>query len=60
MGSSTTRISLPAGKELCLSFSAKGYKTLVPADPSDPAKPLCVQLKSGEVKSIAVELEPQR
>ena len=55
---STTRIPVPAGKELCLSFSAKGYRQLTPMDPADPARPLCVQLKSGEVKSIAVELVP--
>jgi len=53
------RISAPAGKEICPSFSAKGYQALVPRDPSDPEKPLCVRLQSGEVKPLAVELVPE-
>lgn len=56
---STTRTAVPAGKELCLSFSAKGYQDFVPMDSADPDKPLCVQLKSGQVKSLAVELMPE-
>jgi hypothetical protein len=56
---STTRTPVPVGKELCLSFSAKGYQDFVPSDPVDPGKPLCVQLKSGEVKSLAIVLVPE-
>jgi len=56
---STKRISIPAGKEVCLTFSAKGYGTLVPSDPADPSKPLCLRLQSGEVKSLDVQLEPE-
>lgn len=53
------RISVPAGKQICPSFSAQGYQTLAPRDPSDPEKPLCLQLQSGEVKSLNVELVPE-
>jgi 5-hydroxyisourate hydrolase-like protein (transthyretin family) len=56
---SNKRISVPAEKEICPSFSAKGYKTLLPRDPSDPEKPFCVRLRSGEVKSLSVELVPE-
>jgi len=54
----TKRISVPVGKDVCPSFSAKGYQTLAPTDPSDPSKPLCLRFGSGEVKSLAVQLVP--
>jgi hypothetical protein len=56
---SSQRISVPAGKDVCPSFSAKGYQTLTPRDPSDPEKPFCLRLQSGEVKSLNVELVPE-
>ena len=56
---SNKRISVPAEKEICPSFSAKGYQTLMPRDASEPEKPFCVRLQSGEVKSLSVELVPE-
>ena len=56
----TTRQSIPAEKDVVIGqVSARGYKKLVPTDPSDPSKPLQLHLQRGEVKSLSIELEPE-
>jgi Carboxypeptidase regulatory-like domain len=56
----STRQAIPAEKDvLIVMVSARGYKKLVPTDPSDPSKPLRLHVQRGEVKSLSIELEPE-
>lgn len=55
IGPYTTRISIPAGEDVLVTATARGYKPWVYLDPAgDPS----VNLQSGEVRLLAIELEP--
>ena len=53
------RAIVPPGKWFVLTISAKGYKSWLYHDPSDPSRPAFIRLQSGEEKELLVELEPQ-
>jgi hypothetical protein len=43
----TTRTLVPASEDVWLEVSARGYRTWVFADPSDPSRPACLHLQPG-------------
>ena len=55
IGPYTTRISIPAGEDVLVTATARGYKPWVYHDPT--GQPF-VNLQSGEVRRIAIDLEP--
>ena len=56
----TTRTSIPAEKDVIIGrVSARGYKTWVASDQSNPSGRLHVNLHRGEYKSLSIELEPE-
>jgi len=54
-----TQSTVPAEQDLTLTAAAKGYKTWVYADPSDPSRLLHIRVRSGEHKALSIELEPE-